>query len=148
MIGGWCTVLFLIRWSVWFTLDPMAYDNKFSRYSRDLGELGDTSVDSVSLPTKIIITFKKDEITLDYFLPEGSGNYPYIHLKETWFNEENEDKNSTDARVRMNILREYLERGDVEIEIATDTRYAYAEFEKGHKKSRIYAYTTHEREAT
>ncbi len=140
--------MFLIKWNVWFRLEPTTHNNKFYGDPRNLSGLGDTSIDSVSLPTKIIITFKKDEITLEYFLPEGSGNYPYIHVKETWFNEENEDKNSVDAHVRMNILREYLERGDVEIEIATDTRYAYAEFEKGHRKRRIYAYTIHEGEAT
>jgi len=140
--------LSLIRWSVWFKLKSATNNNEFSKDSRSEGVLDDIILRSGGLHTKIIITFKNDKITLEYFLPEGSGNYPYIHVKETWFNEKDEDKNSIDAHVRLNILRGYMERGDVEIEIATDTRYAYAEFEKGRRKNRIYAYTSHEGETT
>ena len=148
MVSGWCVILFLIRWSVWFKSESTAYNNRSSKVSGNQNELGAVFLSGGDLPTKIIITFKKDRIILEYFLPEGSGNYPYIHVKETWLNETDGDKSSVDARVRLDILKGYLERGDVEIEVETDSRYAYAEFDKGRRKSRIYAYTTHEGDTT
>ncbi len=120
----------------------------FSKDPLILSKMSNGTIARENLPIKIIITFKKEKVILQYFLPEGSGDYPYVHVKETWFNDGDKNKNSRDTQLRLDVLRGYLNSGYIEIEIETDQRYAYAEFEKGHRKRRIYAYTIHEGETT
>jgi hypothetical protein len=97
-----------------------------------------------SLPIRVIITFTDDRIYVEYFLPTGKEMYPYFHVRETWSYYEDAENSFIDVWIKGHLLHRYFDNGLVEIEVSSDNRYAYAEYEYGRRKTRLYAYTTHE----
>ena len=97
-----------------------------------------------SLPIRVLITFTDDRVYVEYFLPTGKKMYPYFHVRETWSYYEGAEDSFIDVWIKGHLLHKYFDNGLVEIEVSSENRYAYAEYEYGRRKTRLYAYTTHE----
>ncbi len=134
----------IVRWSIWFKkVSQRGHFISLIKPSLSKSEKHSVVEEWWDMPVRVIVTFTEDGVDVEYFLPTGKEVYPYFHVKESWSYSKGMERSFVDVWIRRNMLSRFFKNGEVVIEVETDNRYAYAEYEYGRRKSRLYAYTSH-----